>query len=74
MKKQLIIYGSRYGSTQHPFLSSNSIYCPSAVVERVHAVCREVKEEMGMTVMRTKFNRTCPDSLAEKFLNAYLDE
>ena len=82
-----------------------------------HAVCREVKEETGMTVVRTKFNRTSffepsntlmcnftafvkddselstneeidsyqwfspddarknirPDSLAEKFLNAYLD-
>ena len=83
-----------------------------------HAVCREVKEEMGMTVIRAKFNRTSffepsntlmcnftafvkddselstngeidsyqwftpdearknirPNSLAESFLNAYLDE
>ena len=83
-----------------------------------HAVCREIKEETGMTVSRLKFNRTSffepsntlmcnftafvkdsselstnkeidsyqwfspddarknirPDSLAQKFLNAYLDE
>ena len=86
--------------------------------ELEHAVCREIKEETGMTVDRIKFNRTSffepsntlmcnftafvqdvselspngeidsfqwfspddarrnirPNSLAEKFLNAYLDD